>query len=93
MRPSAKPAQSSREPALTVSLTPDGRMFLNQEPITTGGLSEQLRQERTRRPDAQIVINADRQVPHGAVIGVLDLVRDAGLQRVSFHTEPSADER
>jgi biopolymer transport protein ExbD len=91
--PSAKTAQSSRELSLTVSLTPDGQTFLNQRPVTRNELAEALQHERVKRPDAQVVINADRQVPHGAVITVLDAVREAGLQRVSFQTEPATHER
>jgi biopolymer transport protein ExbD len=34
------------------------------------------------------VINADRAASHGIVIGVLDAVRQVGLQRVSFQTTP-----
>ena len=33
-----------------------------------------------------VVINADRRVPHGTVMTVLDAVRQAGLSRVSFQT-------
>jgi len=88
--PSAKTAGSTNEPALTISLTADGSLFLNQAPITVQRLGAALRHEQTRRPDLLVVINADRHVPHGSVIAVLDAVRDAGLQRVSLQAASPA---
>lgn len=82
--PTAKTARASSEPVLTISLTAEGGMFLNHAPVTVERLGMALRQEHTREPTTLVVINADRQVPHGSVMAVLDAVRDAGLQRVSL---------
>ncbi len=86
--PRAKTASVSQEPALTISLSADGALALDHEPITLDALAGALQQEQRRRRDALVVINADRQVAHGVVIAVLDAVRGAGLLRVSFQTAP-----
>ncbi|MBI3088555.1 MAG: biopolymer transporter ExbD [Candidatus Omnitrophica bacterium] len=87
--PSAQTAVSSREEPVTISLTVDGALFLDQEAVTLSGLSERLRQVHAVRPDALVVLNADRQVAHGTVVETLDAIRQAGLQRVSFQTAPA----
>ena len=84
--PSAQTAVSSREEAVTISLTADGALFLNQEQVSLPVLAEQLRQVHAVRPDALVVLNADRQVTHGTVVETLDTIRQAGLQHVSFQT-------
>ena len=86
--PDAASGVTSRDEAVTISLSAAGALFLNQEPVSLAALRQGL---RTAPADAHVVINADRAVAHGSVIGVLDAVRQAGLQRVSFQTDPLGD--
>ena len=93
------PAAATTEPltpeVAVISLTADGRLFLNQEVMTVQTLPSRLQVLRAGRPEVPVVINADRQVTHGTVIEVLDTVRRAGIVRVSFRTKPQdpADDR
>jgi len=86
--PSAASAASTKDDTITISLTADGSLSLNAEPLAIEALAPALRQEHVHLPNPLVVINADRQVTHGRVISVLDTVRQAGLQRVSFQTAP-----
>jgi len=86
--PTAQTATSTKELTVTVSLTPDGGLFLNQQPMTLDALASSLRQTAGTEPQTVVSLNADRAVAHGRVIEVLDAVRQAGLQRVSFQAEP-----
>ena len=86
--PSAATGTPVKEEGPTISLTADGSLFLHQDPITLEALAAALREEAQRPSLPVVVINADHQVPHGRVMTVLDTVRQAGLQRVSFHTTP-----
>ena len=85
--PTAQTAGSSDEEARTISIDADGAMWLNHQPVTLDTLGTRLRQAR---PQELVILNADRRVPHGTVIAVLDAVRQAGLSRVSFQTAPEA---
>ena len=86
--PTAQTATSTKELTVTVSLTPDGGLFLNQQPMTLDALASSLRQTAGTEPQTVVSLNADRAVAHGRVIEELDAVRQAGLQRVSFQAEP-----
>lgn len=88
--PAAQAGVSTQEAGLTISLTADGALFLNQDPVTLEALTGALRQEASRQTSGLVVINADREVRHGLVMSVLDSVRQAGLETVSFHTMPEA---
>ena len=88
--PSAATGTLVNEEGPTISLTADGSLFLNQDPVTLDTLAAALREEAQRPSIPVVVINADRQVPHGRVMAVLDAVRQAGLRHVSFHTTPEA---
>lgn len=87
--PSAASAASTQEPeAVTITLTAEGRLLLNQDPVTVEALAARLRASTARERQALVILNADRQVPHGRVVRVLDAVRQAGRTRVSFQAEP-----
>ena len=91
--PSAQTATSTDEQTMTISLTPDGGLFLNQQPMTREALAASLREAADATPQTLVSLNADQAVTHGRVIEVLDAVRQAGLQRVSFQAEPPNDIR
>ncbi len=86
--PSAATAASTKEQAITISLTPDGGLFLNQQPITNNALATALEQTAAQHPQTIVNLNADQTVAHGRVMQVLDAVRQVGLQRVSFQAAP-----
>ncbi|MBI4354431.1 MAG: biopolymer transporter ExbD [Candidatus Omnitrophica bacterium] len=86
--PSAKTATSTKEQTVTISLTQEGGLFLNQQPTTLEALNASLQQMAGTQPKTIVNLNADQTVAHGRVMQVLDTVRQAGLQRVSFQAEP-----
>lgn len=86
--PSAQTATSTKDQTVTISLTPEGGIFLNQQPITQDSLAAALQQTAAEHPQTVVGLNADQAVPHGRVMQVLDAVRAVGLQRVSFQAHP-----
>lgn len=86
--PRVATAVASKEDSAVISLTADGKLFLNHEPSTIDTLEAALREWREQYQEAVVIIQADRMVPHGTVIEVLDRIRLAGINRVSFATEP-----
>jgi biopolymer transport protein ExbD len=89
--PTAESAAPSKEDTLTISITAEGTLFLNQEPAVLDTLAQTLQQRRATFAQSPLVlINADRHVPHGTVMSVLDAVRQAQLTRVSFQAQPEA---
>ncbi len=80
----------NRPHEIQVGVTADGRIAINRalapfaEPAA---LAEQLRRAAQSREQVLIVINADAQAPHQAVINVMEAARLAGLARISFATQ------
>jgi biopolymer transport protein ExbD len=67
-------------------LTEKGTLMLDGSPVTFETLPARLRTVRERRPHAQIMIQAESNVPHGQVVRLLDAVRTAGFQGVGIGT-------
>src|SRR3989338_431669 len=87
--PAAETAVSApEEDTVTISVTADGALSLDQEPATLPHLPAMLRQRRERLRDPLVAINADRATVHGTIMAVLDAVRAAGLTRVSLQAVP-----
>lgn len=69
---------------LAVALPVGGPARVDGEPVDDAGLTERARRALDRDPAVRAVIAADRAVPHGRVMAVLDRLREAGLARVAF---------
>ncbi len=72
-----------------MSLTAEGTLFVDQDRATLETLAVALKARQSGNPDTTIVIHADRAVTHGAVISVLDAIRQAGFKRLVFQTAPN----
>lgn len=72
-----------------IALKKNGELFIGETNTTLVNLglvlSNRFHGAGTNVP---IYVTGDRDTPHGAVLAVLDLVRRAGIQRVSFAVTP-----
>lgn len=69
-----------------VTLPKDGSVLVDGEAIPDGQLLELARAALADEPELRAVIQADGDVPHRRVIGVLDRLKEAGIARVAFGT-------
>jgi hypothetical protein len=75
---------------MTVAVAPDGTMTLDGKPITAGQLAERF--EGLSPLDKQhirVVIAADPKTAFGKVVGVLDLLAEAGIPHIRFKAIPA----
>jgi len=71
----------------SVLLPAQGPLSVDGEVLGDAALVERARAALARDPQLRAVIQADREVSHGRVIGVLDSLQAAGLSRVAFGAE------
>lgn len=71
---------------LTVSLTKDGGLFLEEEEISIDQLQAKFQAERAQGSEITLVVRADQEVQHGRVVTVMDLARTEGLHRLAIAT-------
>lgn len=63
-----------------------GAVTLDGEPVDPADLEARLKAIVGKNPESRVTLNADEAVPHGQVVHILDLVRDAGFRGVGFGT-------
>ena len=80
--PKASSAEPVRAEELTINLTADGKMYLNDKVITLERLSQKLKEKQNK--DSIVVIRADSLVTHGRVVEAMDTVRSNGFSRLAI---------
>ena len=64
-------------------------VLLNDARLAIDKLGENL--EKKAQKDRQIVIRADQATPHGRVVNIINIARDAGFKDIAVITSPDAD--
>ena len=77
---------------LTLSVRKDGVLFLDKTEIARHAIAAELQRRKTNDPDLRVMIQGDAEALHGDVITILDLVRVAGIQKVTFQTKADSKE-
>jgi biopolymer transport protein TolR len=82
----SSPLPGQDEP-LTVSVSRDGRVFLQDSAIDLPDLGPRLLAITERRPDARIFVRGDKVIDYGRVMEVVGAIHNAGFTRVALVTE------
>ena len=74
-------------PTLAFALDRDGKLYLDGQPVGRDAARDAVRAALARSPEARALIGADRAVPHGEVVSLIDLVKSEGLTRFAIQIE------
>lgn len=77
----AKEVTDHKDVPLMITLTADGRLFVNDQPISDNGLSTVL---NGHPRESAVVLRADRVTVLERFVGVVDEVRGMGFRQVSL---------
>ena len=73
---------------LHVWMTDAGSVYVDKAPVDFEGLKTVFEKRALQDPSTLVIIEADTNVDHGQVVGVMDLARSVGLERLAIATEP-----
>lgn len=65
-----------------LTIARDGQLFLQEKPVDKGNLEKELRRVILDTGDEVLVLKADKWVPYGVVVDVMDDARGAGFKRI-----------
>ena len=86
--PAAETAQDIRESRTVVSLDRDGRLRLNDQPVHPDLLEKRMKALASGSPGETVFLRADKLIPYGEVLLVMDRIRKAGVTRIALVTVP-----
>ena len=87
--PQASTGEATEPTTLGLVLNTAGEIYLNGELTTEEALKTYLADTAKRDPKAQAIIAADKDVSHGQVIHLIDVVRQMGVFRFALNIDPS----
>jgi biopolymer transport protein ExbD len=87
--PKASPAKSlAKSTTKAISITQDGKVFLDTIPVTLGELEARLVQQRALTPDFPVVVGGGGAAQYQSVVDVLDLLGKLNITTVGLATKP-----
>ncbi len=82
----AKELTSEAQP-ITVSVTPDGVIYLNEDQVAEGDLITQITALATEGTEARLFLRGDTSADYGSVMKVMGLLSAGGFSKISLITE------
>ncbi|MEW6682764.1 MAG: biopolymer transporter ExbD [Nitrospirota bacterium] len=76
------------EDRIVVTVARDRAVYLDKERVARVMLDGRLSKLAREKPDVTLYLRADRDVPYGAVVEVMDAVKRAGIDRLGMVTQP-----
>lgn len=76
-----------------LAIEKDQRLYLDKDPVSVAQLEHKLRLLKEEHKDVSLYLRADRDVPYGVVIQVMDGVKKAGIEKLGMVTDPAGPER
>jgi biopolymer transport protein ExbD len=88
--PHATQSTTLQPSPLVISLTREGKLFLNDKPVTPDGLRAAVGAEVAKDPKhpPQVIVSGDKAVSHGRVVWVLDVVKSLGITQFAIQIDP-----
>ncbi|MEO0070757.1 MAG: biopolymer transporter ExbD [candidate division WOR-3 bacterium] len=86
--PQTHTAERKTEEDVTITYTAQGNLYFNDQPVEgLDELRERLIKEITRDPYVLVVVRADKECLHSAVLDILACARQAGARRIACATK------
>jgi biopolymer transport protein TolR len=86
--PETATATQIEDVRVVVSIDREGRIRINDKPVHETLLGNQMQGLAQASPDEIVYLQADKLLPYGEVLRVMDKIRSAGVTHVSLVTVP-----
>ncbi|HEY5283246.1 MAG TPA: biopolymer transporter ExbD [Polyangia bacterium] len=87
--PKASQSSTANPTTLAITLSREGRMFLNGAEITPEALRAAVQAAVAKDAKTQAIIAGDKNVSHGRVVWVLDVVKSLGVTSFAIQIDPA----
>lgn len=82
--PKAASGEESVPSQMNLTLTAKGDLLLNGQPATKEQVAEFAQKAIAEKPETQAIIAADKDVPHGDVVSIIDTIKGAGVTKFAI---------
>ena len=85
--PKAETAEKQENIKALLTIDIDNIIYLNKKPLNKQELSQKLKELLEKNKNLKAIIAADKNVAHGNVISLIDLIRTAGVNKFAVSVE------
>ena len=85
--PLARHAKEVEEKKLVGSITVDGRMEINREPVDAENLEQVLLREKQSTGSLTLILRTDQKTKHKWVLYILEVAKQVGVETILLATE------
>ena len=82
--PAAMSAQQAEKETVTVAITEDGKIYVDQTAVTDGDLGPILGQRKQDKKTDKLLVLADRKVVYDRIVRVMDEGKKAGFTSIGL---------
>jgi biopolymer transport protein ExbD/biopolymer transport protein TolR len=76
------------EAKVTVSVTHDGAMYVNGEPVSASELTDKLVALKTDEEKQEVIVKADKNIKSAKIMDIMDCAQNAEYQKLIVAGEP-----
>lgn len=81
------------EERMVLTIERDQTLYLDKDRVSPAQLESRLRAAKQRNNEVSVFLRADRDVPYGTIVQVMDGVKQAGIDKLGMVTDPVGPER
>ncbi len=85
--PQASTAEVQSQAGILVAITAEGEVWVDRQVVALSALGPTVSRLQAERPQASVVIQADREARSGRLVEVMDRLRQAGIERMALAAE------
>jgi biopolymer transport protein ExbD len=82
--PKAASGDKTMASQLNITISDSGALSLNGTHSDEAAIQQKAQEELAKNPDVQAIIAADKDVPHGTVVRIIDIVKTAGVKKFAI---------
>jgi biopolymer transport protein TolR len=79
-------------PEIVLYIRKDGKMFVNSDEATEDNLQLLLEDALMTASDKKLYLKADQEMEYGALVDVINIIKEAGVELVGIIAEKKAEE-
>lgn len=82
-----------QEQRIMLSVDKKHNVFIDNDMVPISGLETAIEKKRKPGADVTVYLKADRDVPYGMIVNVMDIVKKIGIEKLGMITEPIKEVR
>ena len=85
--PKAAAADPNISKSTRISITKDGKVFLEEKETKLKNLHLSLSREAKLRPNMRVTLTADKTLPYGKITETMGIIRKSGISRIALSVQ------